>query len=142
MSGGLVRRRVAAALVVAAEELHPVAVDLEFDVCDPFAVRLVFRPDGEREVTWCFARDLLAGGVQYPCGEGDVRVIPIAWGEPGRVVIRLRGADGEAAVSFPALPLVSFLGRTHALAPLGLEHHSPCYRLHLDRALDDLLTAW
>ena len=79
-------------------EVETVDVALHYDPTDPYAVRVdIAGPD--RDVSWTFARDLLADGLRSmtAVGEGDVRVqatsvlTEISFGTSAhdRVVLRL-----------------------------------------------------
>ena len=79
-------------------EVETVDVALRYDPADPYAVRIdVAGPD--RDVSWTFARDLLADGLRSmtAVGEGAVRVqatsvlteISFATTDEDRVVLRL-----------------------------------------------------
>ncbi|GAA3054062.1 SsgA family sporulation/cell division regulator [Kitasatospora albolonga] len=138
----VVEQVVQAHLIVSAHRSAPLRVTLRYRACDPLAVRMGFPaefaldgepvPDGVPEITWVFARELLAGGVDQPCGQGDVHVRPSS---PRHTLVELRSPEGTALVRFPAPELRRFLWRSHALVAAGQEH------LHLDadRALAELL---
>ncbi len=112
----------------------PVAVDLGYDVEDPFAVTAAFRGD-EGTVEWVFARDLLHDGLDRPSGEGDVQVWPGV--EDGRevVLVSLNSPDGHAVLEADACDLRSFLTRTLDLVPAGSEGSY----LHVEDELASLL---
>lgn len=98
----------------------PLRVALRYGVDDPFAVTASFAGDG-MTIEWVFARDLLIGGLESPCGEGDVHVWP-SWGS-GRdlVLISLSSPDGQAVLEGDAAVLRAFLARTLELVPAGAE---------------------
>lgn len=99
---------------------------LRYDGGDPLAVRVVFPAEASldgAEVTWAFARDLLATGLREPAGEGDVQVWPCG---PGRTVLGLFCDEGVAVLEFRSAELRRFLARTYELVPADRE------RLHLD----------
>lgn len=109
---------------------------LRYDARDPYAVHLLV--DAEpKPVSWTFARELLAVGLDRPAGIGDVRVWPspwaALWGE--QVAIALSSPDGYAVLAVSRQLLVRFLGRTEAAVPPGQEtaHHD------LDAAVARLL---
>jgi hypothetical protein len=112
-------------------------VGLYYDTVDPFAVRAVFRAGQDNEVTWVFARELLALGVCRRSGEGDVRIWP-SW-SAGRDVlcIALVSPDGEALLETSAAEVVEFLSSTYSLCPSGTEPEL----LDLDAALEVLLAS-
>ena len=82
-----VTRAIAVDVAVPDEGLICMPVSLHYDTGDPFAVHAVFRAGQDNEVTWVFARDLLAVGVTRRAGEGDVRIWP-SW-SAGRDVLRI-----------------------------------------------------
>jgi hypothetical protein len=51
------------------------------------------------------------------------------------VCIELRSKDGAAVLRSPAVPLISFLGRTDRVLPMGQEHTTA----DLERELDAIL---
>lgn len=107
-------------LVVPDAGTVPLRVALRYGVDDPFAVTASFAGDG-MTIEWVFARDLLIGGLERPCGEGDVHVWP-SWGS-GRdlVLISLTSPDGQAVLEGDADVLRAFLARTLELVPAGGE---------------------
>jgi hypothetical protein len=108
-----------------------VSVDLHYDTTDPFAVRAMFRVTSDQQVSWVFARELLAQGMTEASGEGDVRIWP-TWAD-GREVVRivLRSPDGEALLQTESVELLEFLTTSFALCPRGHESR----HLQIDRAL-------
>ncbi|MFG3206558.1 SsgA family sporulation/cell division regulator [Streptomyces sp. NPDC048192] len=113
-------------LVVSQESSVPVWMTLRYESTDPYAVRVVFRISDDETVEWVFARELLAEGLHQPAGEGDVHVRPIQ--SPARSAMRvtLASPTGTALLEAPAQQLASFLQRTDAAVPPGIEHE------HLD----------
>lgn len=104
----------------AAEELALAGV-LSYDQSDPFAVslRLVH---GTQDVRWTFARELLAGGLYEPTGEGDVHVWPCLSRDGSSVVmIELTSPDGELLVEASARLVSSFLDEVQQIVPAGTE---------------------
>ncbi|WP_434447234.1 SsgA family sporulation/cell division regulator [Lentzea sp. E54] len=97
----------------------PVAADLRYSTRDPLAVAVVCHGSGG-EVSWTFARDLLAAGLIGPVGEGDVRLRPLS-GDGARVLLSLATPFG--AIDFVARLLVvaDFLDRTFELVADGAE---------------------
>lgn len=136
-----VRADLEMAYLVSAHDALTVPVELRFDPADPLAVHITFNPGDETAVTWRFARDLLAGGVQLPCGEGDVHIAPASPGGFDDVLIRLRVGGTAALFLCSAAPLLAFLDRTHTLVPLGLEHRYSDFDARIDEALDEILAA-
>ncbi|CAM5500032.1 SsgA family sporulation/cell division regulator OS=Streptomyces aurantiogriseus OX=66870 GN=GCM10010251_04910 PE=3 SV=1 [Streptomyces aurantiogriseus] len=116
-----------------------IPVELGYETCDPYAVRLTFHLPGDAPVTWAFGRELLIDGVGRPCGEGDVRVAPLDPGSLGEVLIRLQVGGDQAVFRSSAAPLVAFLDRTDKLVPLGQEGALADFDAHLDEALDRIL---
>jgi hypothetical protein len=108
-----------------------VSVDLHYDTTDPFAVRAMFRVTSDQQVSWVFARELLAQGMTEASGDGDVRIWP-TWAD-GREVVRivLRSPDGEALLQTESVELLEFLTTSFALCPRGHESR----HLQIDRAL-------
>ncbi|MEY9870796.1 hypothetical protein ABH931_000250 [Streptacidiphilus sp. MAP12-33] len=137
MQQSLVKGRLVMSLLVSDELAFDTAVELSYDPGDPLAVRLTFHLPGDPPVTWLFGRELLLDGITRPSGEGDVRVRPV----PGTdedfmdVCIELRSTDGAAVLRSPAVPLISFLGRTDRVLPMGQEHTVA----DLDRELEAIL---
>ncbi|MSZ78262.1 MAG: SsgA family sporulation/cell division regulator [Actinobacteria bacterium] len=110
-----------------------VPATLCYDVRDPYAVALTFRP-AEGPVRWLLAREMLVRGLAGPAGVGAVRVWPAldAQLHPS-VVIDLRSPDGRLSVRVSAPAVERFLARTIAIVPIGDEG------LHLDAELAALL---
>ena len=115
------------------------AIDLTagflYDAADPYAVTLTFYTDGP-EVTWSFARDLLAGGVKRPAGTGDVHVWPSVNRSGGSVtVIELRSPGGQALLQASTADVAAFVEATYAIVTPGQESE----RIDLDSLVDALL---
>jgi hypothetical protein len=53
---------------------------LSYNPRDPYAVQVHFR--GVETVTWTFARELLATGLDASAGDGDVQIWPSPWPVP------------------------------------------------------------
>jgi hypothetical protein len=108
-----------------------VSVDLCYDTTDPYAVRAMFRVASDQQISWVFARELLAQGMTEASGDGDVRIWPTS--ADGREVVRilLRSPDGEALLQTQSVELVEFLNASFALCPRGRESR----HLQIDRAL-------
>jgi hypothetical protein len=107
-------------LVVPEAGTVPLRVALRYGIDDPFAVTAAFQGDG-LTIEWVFARELLIGGLERPCGEGDVHVWP-SWGS-GRdlVLLSLSSPDGQAVLEADAADLRAFLDRTLDVVPVGHE---------------------
>ncbi|USQ89323.1 SsgA family sporulation/cell division regulator [Streptomyces phaeoluteigriseus] len=125
--------------LVSEELSFRIPVELGYETCDPYAVRLTFHLPGDAPVTWAFGRELLIDGVGRPCGEGDVRVSPADREVLGEVLIRLQVGGDQAVFRSSAAPLVAFLDRTDKLVPLGQEGAFADFDAHLDEALDRIL---
>src|ERR1700691_6572278 len=63
-------------LVVPEHGTVPLVASLYYSAEDPYAIRMAFHVGMDEPVEWIFARDLLAGGMTEPAGDGDVRVWP------------------------------------------------------------------
>lgn len=125
--------------LVSEELAFRIPVELRYETCDPYAVRLTFHLPGDAPVTWAFGRELLVDGVGRPCGEGDVRVSPAGSETLGDVLIRLQVGADQALFRSSVAPLVTFLDRTDKLVPLGQEGALADFDAHLDEALDRIL---
>jgi hypothetical protein len=113
---------------------HTTAV-LRYRREDPLAVHLTFPSsvslDGT-DVTWTFARNLLAAGLRAPSGDGDVYIWPY---DPAHTMIELRGREGIALIELVTGDLRTFLRRAYEAVPASEEVHL----LDVDAALDTLL---
>lgn len=120
--------------VLAAPEPVNVAATLIYSAGDPYAVQVSFHT-GEEPVHWCFARELLAAGLDGPAPEfpADVRVWPDE--EQGLLSIGLSSPFGSAVFETEEAPVAEFLARAYQLVPEGEE---PAY-LDLDADLAELL---
>ena len=125
--------------LVSEELSFRIPVELEYESCDPYAVRLTFHLPGDAPVTWAFGRELLIDGVGRPCGEGDVRVSPAGRNVLGEVLIRLQVGGDQALFRSSAAPLVAFLDRTDKLVPLGQERTLGEFEGSLEEALGRIL---
>ncbi|MGV9559144.1 SsgA family sporulation/cell division regulator [Streptomyces sp. NPDC003401] len=134
-----VEAEVMMSFLVSEELSFRIPVELGYETCDPYAVRLTFHLPGDAPVTWAFGRELLIDGVGRPCGEGDVRVSPADRNLLGEVLIRLQVGGDQAVFRSSAAPLVAFLDRTDKLVPLGQEGAFADFDAHLDEALDRIL---
>ncbi len=147
----VVQHELGVRLVVPGDASVALPVTLRYNTADPYAVQAVFRTGNGDGVTWVFARETLAAGIQGPTGEGDVRVWPAktpaaesdgeaverrARRDSGRVVyISLSSPDGQALLEAPMAGLTSFLLRTYALVARDEESA----HLDIDAGLTDLL---
>lgn len=121
-------------LIVPLQPSLPLPVQLRYSSRDPYAVTLVFSGPDE-DVMWVFARDLLAGGLVLPRGQGDVRVRPEIRDGSKFIMIGLTSPDGTAELEADATQIASFIAQTEALVPRGSEHTV----IDLDQALAALL---
>ena len=126
--------------LVSEELSFRIPVELGYESCDPYAVRLTFHLPGDAPVTWTFARELMVDGIGGPAGDGDVRIAPEDAESPGGVLIRLQVGGEHALFRSGAAPLVAFLDRTDRLVPLGQECALADFDDRLDEALDRILT--
>jgi hypothetical protein len=139
-----VEQLVQARLVISTRRSALLHVTLRYRADDPLAVRMLFPaeysldatgpaegPAGP-EVTWVFARQLLAAGLTGPAGIGDVHVRP-ALGP--QTTVELRAAEGVALLRFDTADLRYFLRQSFLAVPEGEEHR----HLDADRALAELL---
>jgi hypothetical protein len=136
-TGSLVHGRLVMSLLVSEELAVDTDDELAYDPADPYAVRLTFTLPDDPPVTWVFGRELLLDGITRPSGEGDVRLVPVPGVDEGfmDVCIELHSHDGMALLRSPAIPLISFLGRTDRALPMGQEHTAA----DLDRQLELIL---
>jgi len=104
---------------------------LRYDAADPYAVHLDNHIDLGTPITWVFARELLATGLEEWAGTGSVSVYPGAGGNHDTVYICLRGDEATVVLRAPGSRIRAFLAHTERIVPYGAEHR------HLD--LDTLL---
>jgi hypothetical protein len=107
-------------LVVPEAGTVPLRVAMRYRADDPFAVTAAFQGDGVA-IEWVFARDLLRGGLEEPCGEGDVHVWPLREDGGDLVLLSLSSPDGQAVLEAHAAEVRAFLDRTLQLVPAGRE---------------------
>ncbi|PSM39166.1 SsgA family sporulation/cell division regulator [Streptomyces dioscori] len=140
MRESVVQAEVMMSFVVSEELSFRIPVELRYETCDPYAVRLTFHLPGDAPVTWAFGRELLIDGVGRPCGDGDVHITPSDSSESfGDVLIRLQVGVDQALFRCGTAPLLAFLDRTDRLVPLGQERSLADFDTHLDEALDRIL---
>jgi hypothetical protein len=98
-----------------------VSAGLRFDPLDPDQVRLSFQPGmgSPAETGLAIPRLLLAGGLNGPAQEGNLRTRPSAGGRV--LVIRLSASDGTAEFDAPAASIASFLDATYRLIAPGAD---------------------
>ncbi|MGW1211754.1 SsgA family sporulation/cell division regulator [Streptomyces sp. NPDC002499] len=134
-----VQAEVMMSFLVSEELSFRIPVELSYESCDPYAVRLTFHLPGDAPVTWAFGRELLIDGVGRPTGEGDVRVSPADPDSLGELLIRLQVGGDHALFRSSTAPVIAFLDRTDKLVPLGQEGALADFDAHLDEALDRIL---
>ncbi|MFJ4785960.1 SsgA family sporulation/cell division regulator [Streptomyces sp. NPDC088794] len=134
-----VQAEVMMSFLVSEELSFRIPVELSYESCDPYAVRLTFHLPGDAPVTWAFGRELLIDGVGRPTGEGDVRVSPADPDSLGELLIRLQVGGDHALFRSSTAPVIAFLDRTDKLVPLGQEGELADFDAHLDEALDRIL---
>ncbi len=139
MRESVVQAEVMMSFLVSDELSFRIPVELRYETCDPYAVRLTFHLPGDAPVTWAFGRELLVDGVGRPCGDGDVHIAPAGSEGFGDVVIRLQVGVDQALFRCGAVPLVAFLDRTDKLVPLGQERSLAGFDTRLDEALHRIL---
>lgn len=113
-----------AMLSLGKSDFSPLIVVLSYEVSEPYALTASFHSDGDKWVTWTFARELLLHGADTNAGhvgEGDVWVWPLE--APGRryVAVLLDSSEGRAICVLRRRLLVRFLARIYHLVPDGLE---------------------
>ena len=115
-------------LLLPEQQPIPVAVEMQYDQTDPYAVMVSFKTGGDSQsetVSWTFARDLLADGMKGPVGEGDVQVSPAAGMAPqtvpGSVLLVLSSPSGRADFQVDRVGLETFLGMSYGAVPRGDE---------------------
>ena len=111
-----------------------VRASLRYDPEDPYAVCVMFHPDGSDsdQVAWSFSRELLAKGLEEPTGIGDVRVWPWTTPRGESIALALSSPDGNALFEINRAVVQRFLRRAYGLVPRGRES------AHVD--LDSTLT--
>jgi hypothetical protein len=123
-------------LVVPEHDGVPLTASLHYRAEDPYAIRMAFHVGMDEPVEWIFARDLLAGGMTEPAGDGDVRVWPAEMPTGQRVLnISLSSPFGQAHFEAPLTALAGFLLRTFQVIPAGREGEF----VNLDGELNQLL---
>lgn len=133
----LIEQAVQARLVASAPRTEAVAATLRYDRADPYAVSMAFPPPATLEgveVSWAFARELLAEGVEGPAGVGDVRLRPYGI---DRTVVEFHAPEGVAMVHVRTAELRRFLERSQQVVPRGREHRYLDWDAKLARLLRD-----
>jgi len=128
-------------LVAPKTRVYPIQVSLRYEPADPYAVHVLFHPEslGEETISWSFARELFAAGLEEPAGIGDVRVWP--WSTPHGNYLALALSspqDGDALFEVPRAAVVHFLRRTYIQVPRGQESK----HIDVDAWLEKLLPSY
>jgi hypothetical protein len=95
---------------------------LSYRRADPFAVQLAFPGvpgPGGGDLSWFFARELLARGLRTPSGDGDIRVVPT---RTGRMLLRLRSSSAAAVLEADTTSVAMFLRQCEECVRTGEEH--------------------
>lgn len=90
---------------------------------DPAAVTLHITSPGQKSAPWVFARDLIACGIHYPCGPGDITVAPHHTNVTAIHLRASRGVGYSVALQLPTPPLAAFLDRTYLRVPPDRERY-------------------
>lgn len=116
-----------------------VRASMRYDQGDPYAVHVVFHPSSldAEQVSWSFARELLATGLVEPSGMGDVRVWPWSTPRGEAVALALSSPDGNALFEISRGLVARFLKRTYVLVPKGRETESLDVAATVTRLLTD-----
>jgi hypothetical protein len=122
----------------------PVHVRMSWDSADPFAVTLMFKTSRNSVVEWIVSRELLAEGLHFPAGEGDVRIAPDTVfpdeSSPWWLNLTLNSPSGVAEFQVPADVLTEFLTETFAEMPPGCD--VVIADEHFDEFLADCADEW
>ncbi|GAA2773233.1 SsgA family sporulation/cell division regulator [Streptomyces showdoensis] len=133
----VIEQAVQARLVASVPRMETVSATLRYDREDPFAVRMAFPPPATLEgveVSWAFARELLAEGVEGPAGLGDVRLRPYGY---DRTVVEFHAPEGVAMVHVHTSELRRFLKASQRLVPRGREREHLDWDGNLGRLLEE-----
>jgi Streptomyces sporulation and cell division protein, SsgA len=109
-----------------------------YDRRDPFAVWITFSVAGsgtEDRITWLVGRDLLRAGLDWPTGDGDIRVGPTSATDV--LFLRLRAPTGEALMELSRAALATFVAATEMLVPFGSEETAIDFDNELSVLLSD-----
>lgn len=120
-------------LLVPLQPALPLSVTMRYHAKDPYAVSVAFSGPDE-EIVWVFARELLAEGLDFPRGHGDVQIRPEQRDGRHLVMICLTSPDGTAELEVDSEPVRDFVVATEAAVPRGAEHTV----IDLDRELAGL----
>ena len=108
-------------LMVPGAAARPMPVTLRYDPADPYAVTAGFQVGTAEVVSWTFARQLLADGLQALTGGGDVQVWPSSADHSPVVCLSLSSPSGEALFEVPQTGLADFLSQTYDVVAYGSE---------------------
>lgn len=109
-----------------------------YDRRDPFAVSIRFSGAGcstEDQITWLVGRDLLRAGLDWPTGDGDVRVGPTATSDV--LFLHLRTPEAETLMEFSRPALATFVAASERLVPFGSEETLIDFDVELSVLLSD-----
>ncbi|MFD6358233.1 SsgA family sporulation/cell division regulator [Streptomyces roseolus] len=109
------------AAYTAPDRTMPVPARLRYHRRDPYAVHLDCQVDRPTPVTWVFARELLAEGLNGWAGPGDVSVHPSL--DPAHDVVYFWLHPPGCPVRFhaPRPVIEAFLAASYAIVPAGGE---------------------
>lgn len=132
-TAGVISTMVRVDLLDPIEVISTMDAELRYDTREPLAVTMRFlAPTGD--VVWMFSRELLAGGLIEPTGDGDVHVWPsYDHNNEPVTVMELSSPDGSALVQIAESSVLSFFDETALLVPLGAER--------VDTQIDETIAA-
>lgn len=118
-----------------ARDSLPVKLTMRYTAADPYACAFTF--EGAKDVSWTFARDVLADGLDR-CSDhaaGDMDVMVYRGVAPGLVWLRLQSHDGAALFALTRADVARFVRRSYRLVARGAESE----HLDLDACVAALL---
>ncbi|WP_354671280.1 SsgA family sporulation/cell division regulator [Streptomyces sp. S.PB5] len=134
----MVKQAARARLAAILNQQISIPVTLRYDSADPLAVHIDFpglvSRDG-KEMTWSFARELLANGLRHPTGMGDVHIWPSG---RAHTVMEFQTPEGRASATFDTPALHRFLLRSYRVVEQGTEVLGPALERHLTALLDEV----
>ncbi|GAA3537059.1 SsgA family sporulation/cell division regulator [Amycolatopsis ultiminotia] len=116
------------------ESTTPVLSRLSYDAAEPFAATVAFRTERGRWIEWTFARELLATGLDEPCGIGDVRIRPDLSDDEEMLTLEIESPDGYASFELEREDIRTFLESSYDLVPLGAESE----HFDVDRLIEEI----
>jgi hypothetical protein len=134
ISSATVSTELGLVLVVPGRGSVPLVASLSYSADDPYAIRIAFDVGTAEPVEWIFARELLATGLAYPAGDGDVQVCPAPPGRRDVLNIALSSPSGQARFEAPASATSDFLHLTYDIIAAGREDEF----IDVDDELDEL----